>query len=216
MAPQSISAEAVERLAVYRHWLTRVLAGGRTRVYSRDLAGLGQVTAAQARRDLRTIGFPGSPATGYEVAGLLAKINELLSPPAGESIALVGVGQLGRIVLRYLTTRRPAVQFAAAFDIDPEIAGRVLHGVRCHPMADLPRLAAECSIRVGVITVPAIAAQGVALALVDCGVRGLLNFAPVRLQVPPDVFVENVDIATLLAKTAFFARRAAGRPEVDS
>lgn len=216
MAPHPISAEAVERLAVYRHWLTRILSTGRIRVYSRDLAGLGQVTAAQTRRDLRTIGFGGNSASGYEVAGLLAKINELLSPPVDESMALVGAGQLGRIVLRYLTTRRPAPRFAAAFDIDPEISGRVLHGVRCHPMADLPRLAAECAIRVGVITVPANAAQGVATALVECGVRGLLNFAPMRLQVPSNVFVENVDIATLLAKAAFFARRSAGRSEVGS
>ena len=216
MGAVSISAATVERLAVYRRWLALMFDGGRGRVYSRDLALLGQVTAAQARRDMSAVGFGGSSAHGYDVAGLVAKIDDLLNPTANESVALVGVGQLGRIVLGYLTTRRPAVRFAAAFDSDPDIAGRVLHGVRCHAMRELPRLAQECAFSVGVLTVPASAAQDVALALVECGIRGILNFALARLRVPPEVYVENVDIATLLAKTAFFARRSTGAVEADS
>ncbi len=78
--PHTIPAATVERLSVYHRWLTRLQSEGRGRVYSHDLAALGKVTPAQVRRDLGTIGYAGSPVHGYEVAGLLAKIGELLNP----------------------------------------------------------------------------------------------------------------------------------------
>ena len=209
----SVPPATVERLSAYRHRLAHLLAEGQSRVYSHDLAALGQVTPAQVRRDLRTIAYAGSPAHGYDIAGLLDRIGEMLNPPADEGVALVGVGHLGRVVLNYLTARRPAVQLIAAFDNDPAKVGRVLHGVRCYALDELPRVASERAIRLGVLTVPAGVAQDVTRTLTQCGVRGILNFAPLRLRVPPGVYVENVDIATLLAKAAFFARQLAGTME---
>lgn len=216
MNTRTVSPATVWRLTVYRRWVTFLIAKGQTRVFSHDLAAQGQVTAAQARRDLRTIGFRGSCAHGYDVAGLKARIDELLHPSGEESFALIGLGQVGRIVLGYLISRRLPMRFSAAFDIDPEVIGQASHGVRCFSMEELPRLAQECAIRVAVLTVPAHAAQDAASALEACGFRGILNFAPVRLNVSPAVYVENVDIATLLARTAFFARQPCGTVEVAS
>ncbi len=203
----AIPAAAIERLGVYRRWLTDTQEKNRKRVFSHEFAGVVQVTAAQVRRDLRQIGFGGSPAQGYEVSGLLVRINDLLEPLADEGMILVGIGQLGRVLLKYLTTRRPAAQFVGAFDIDPPKTKGVLLGIPCYPMDLLEHTVREHGVRVAVLTVPAGAAQDLATRLVACGVLGILNFAPVRLCAPAGVFVKNVDIATLLETAAFFARR---------
>lgn len=204
-----IPAATVERLSAYRRWLTEVQKQNRPRVFSHEISGVVHVTAAQVRRDLMQIGFGGSPAHGYEVSGLVSRIGRMLDPHTDEGVILVGIGQLGRVLLKYLTTRRPAARFVAAFDIDPSKSSGVLLGIPCHPMNQLERVVRERSVRVAVLTVPAEAAQDLALRLAACEVRGILNFAPVRLRVPDGVFVHNVDIASLLETTAFFARREA-------
>ena len=208
-----IPDRTIERVIAYRRWLCSALEEGKSRIYSHELAALEGVTAAQVRRDLMTIGFAGSPSRGYEVAGLIDKIGRLLDPSPNEGFALVGVGHLGRAILARFREHRPQLAIVAAFDNDPEKVGRVLHGVRCYGVNELPRVASERAIRLGVVTVPAAAAQEVTRALTDCGVRAILNFAPVRLRVPAGVYVENVDIATRLAKAAFFARQLAGAME---
>ena len=195
----------VERLVVYRRHLRLWLEEGRQRVYSRDLAQLEDVTAAQARRDLMTIGYTGTPAKGYDVAGLVAHIDTLLDTKSIGGFALVGAGQLGRAILAYLARQHPEFH-VVAFDVNPDKAGRVTGGCRCYLLDELEQVLRQQPVRVGVITVPADAAQEVANRLIDAGVRGLLNFAPVRLTVPPGVFVEDADIALLLEKVAFFSR----------
>ena len=202
---ESLPNRMVERLVVYRRHLRQWLGEGRMRVYSHDLAKLEDVTPAQVRRDLMTIGYTGSPAKGYEVEGLIEHISTLLDAGSIGGFALVGAGHLGRAILDYLARRHPEYQ-VVAFDVNPEKAGRITHGCRCYLIDELETVLAEHPMRVGVITVPAEAAQDVATRLVAAGVRGLLNFAPVRLQVPDSVVVEDADIALLLEKVAFFAR----------
>ncbi len=200
----------VERLVAYRRHLRQCLGEGRTQIYSHELARLERVTPAQVRRDLMTIGYTGSPATGYGVEGLIEHLAGLLDTRSIGGFALVGAGHLGRAILDYLARQHPEYQ-VAAFDINPEKTGRITHGYRCYMIDELERVLAECPMRVGVIAVPAEAAQDTAIRLIAAGVSGLLNFAPVRLHVPDSVFVEDADIALLLEKVAFFAR--AGRSE---
>jgi redox-sensing transcriptional repressor len=96
----------------------------------------------------------------------------------------------------------------AAFDNDPGKANRVIHGCRCYPIDDLQQVVRERDIRLGVIAVPAPEAQPVANLLCQAGVRGLLNFAPLRLWVPEHVYVENLDVTMSLEKVAYFARQS--------
>ena len=202
---QILSERTVERLVAYqrhlRHWLTQ----GQEQIFSHDLARLEEVTPAQVRRDLMTIGYAGSPAKGYDAEGLVAHISSLLNTQSVGGFALVGVGHLGRAILDYLARQHPEYS-VAAFDVNPEKTGRVTHGCHCYMLDELGRVIAEQPIGVGIITVPADAAQDVATRLVDAGVHGLLNFAPVRLRVPAGIHVEDIDIALRLAKVAFFAR----------
>lgn len=210
-----IPHRVIERLSTYRRHLRTWLAEGRTRVYSHDLAALEDVTAAQVRRDLMTIGYTGSPAHGYDAAGLIAHIDRLLNPRDQRGVVLVGVGHLGRAVLDYFVARHPEHPVVAAFDVNPEKVGRVIQGCHCHALDDLETVVRAHKATVGIITVPADAAQDVTDRLVRAGVTGLLNFAPVRLRLPPDVYVEDVDIALSLEKVSFFAAQRAARREVQ-
>jgi len=201
-----ISARSIGRLSLYRRLLNVFQAEGTRNVYSHQMATLAGCTAAQVRRDLMVLGYSGSPTHGYEVGRLIESLREFLDAPGGQGAALVGVGNLGKAILSYFAGRRPSLQITAAFDNDPYKANRVIHGCRCYAMENLYEVAQSQGIRLAIITVPAQSAQGVADALVKGGVRGILNFAPVRLRVPPHVHVEDIDMTVSLEKVAYFAR----------
>ncbi len=206
-----IPARMVERISAYRRHLRRWLAEGRTRIYSHELGALIGCTPAQVRRDLMTIGYAGSPARGYDVVKLIERIGEMLDPPKRDGIVLVGVGSLGRAILNYFRGTHPELLLVAAFDIAPEKIGQSCHGCPCYAASEMETVLRGRPVPVGIIAVPADGAQEVADRLVRAGVRGLLNFTPVRLRVPPEVFVEDVDIATSLEKVAFYACQRAIR-----
>ncbi len=203
---RAVSEKTIGRLSLYRRLLNVLRDEGTTSVYSHELAALAGVTAAQVRRDLMGVAASGSPSRGYDVLGLIEGLRVFLDAEGGQPVALVGVGNLGRAILAYFSGRRPNLTITAAFDSDPTKTGRVIHGCRCHPVGDLARVLRDEGIRVGILTVPAEAAQGVADALVRAGARGILNFAPVRLRVPPGVHVEDLDVTMVLEKVAYFAR----------
>ena len=208
--PEFVLAEKqVARLSLYRRQLQEMRTGAPATIYSHDLAMLCGTTAAQVRRDLMTIGFVGSPARGYDVQQLVDAIGRRLDAPGGQRAALVGVGQLGRALIEYFTTRRTNIHIVAAFDIDPEKVRRVIHGCRVWPLDELDRVVREQAISVGVITVPAAAAQAVATSMARAGIRGFLNFAPTPLRMPERTFVEEMDITTSMEKVAYFARALA-------
>ena len=207
-----ISERVVARLSQYRRLLNVLAAEGATHVVSRELARLAGRTAAQVRRDLMALGYAGSSARGYEVAGLLASIRAFLDQPGGQGVALVGVGNLGKALLTHFTGRRPNLVIAAAFDSDPSKANRTINQCRVWSMDRLKDVLKAKAIRVAIIAVPPEAAQPVADALADAGVRGILNFAPVRLRAPRGVYVEDLDMTVSLEKVAYFARRGTDAP----
>lgn len=203
------SIRTIGRLSLYRRTLQRVLAEGRSSLFSHQLAAASGVTAAQVRRDLMAIGYQGSPSRGYDVAALIDSIAEFLDAPEGQGVALIGVGNLGRAMIGYLAKVRRTLHVRAAFDQDPEKVGRVFHGCRCHAMDELPAVAHELRLTVGILTVPATSAQDAADCLIAAGFRGVLNFAPVMLRVPDNVYVEDLDLTMSLEKVAYFGRRYA-------
>jgi redox-sensing transcriptional repressor len=199
-----VPVNTIGRLSLYRRLLQEHLSTGARQIYSHQLARLAVSTPAQVRRDLMTIGFSGSPRKGYAVEELIDTIQSVLARSVETTVALVGVGNLGRAILAYYANRQP-VRFAAAFDRAPEKAGRILHGCRCYPVEQMNEVVSREHIHVGVIAVPAPEAQAVADRLVLAGVTGLLNFAPVRLHVPAGMYVENVDLMMALDKVAYYA-----------
>ncbi|MBN2526653.1 MAG: redox-sensing transcriptional repressor Rex [Deltaproteobacteria bacterium] len=204
-----ISKRIIERLSEYRTTLEEIDIHGNRNIYSHDLAKLCGVTAAQVRRDLMNIGFSGSSARGYDVPELLQNVTNFLGFGEERRMVLVGIGHLGRALLDFFVDRNPKLVLCAAFDVNEMRVNRVIHGVRCYPVSVMGEVVAEMQAQMGIITVPESAAQDVASTLVESGVTGLLNFAPVQLRVPSHVFVENLNISTVLEKVAYFAGQSA-------
>ena len=200
----------VERLCAYRRELILRVSQGKGCIYSHELALAVHTTAAQVRRDVMNLGYSGSPARGYDADGLRRRIAEVLECPMGQRAALVGVGRLGRALLAHFGAHRmggppTSVQIAVAFDVDSERVNTVQHGVRCHPIDDMEQVLEAWPMPVGVLAVPKAVAQETALRLVRCGVRAIVNFAPVVLDLPTGIYVDQVDLAVSLEKAAYFA-----------
>jgi redox-sensing transcriptional repressor len=200
----------IERLSRYRRVLEVARQNGAAQIFSHQLAKLAGATAAQVRRDLMVISSAGSPRHGYDIAALSEALTAyLLGGQEGRHAVLVGLGRLGRAMLSYFVSRRPGLSIVAAFDTDPAKVGCIVQGCRSYPLEELAQRIAELGTPVAIIAVPAEAAQSVADLLVSAGVTGIANFAPVSLDVPPHVFVENVDLTMSLEKVAFFAHHPA-------
>ena len=186
------------------------LRDGAKQLFSHQLAKLAGATAAQVRRDLMVVNLVGSPRHGYDIAALAGAIAAYLhGGQEGRRAVLVGLGRLGRAMLSYFVSHRPGLSIVAAFDTDPAKVGHIVEGCRSYPLDELTARVTELGVPVAIVAVPADAAQGVADVLVRAGVTGIANFAPVSLDVPPTVFVENIDLTVSLEKVAYFAHHPA-------
>ena len=204
MKKNPIPARTIERMVLYKRILGDLQGKGVSMLFSHQLADLAHNTSTQVRRDLMEIGYSGSPRKGYNVAELISAISQILDGSRERIIALVGVGNLGRAILSYFTYNHPGLTIAAAFDTDERRINRVVSGCRCYHFDRFEELVREKQINMGIITVPAMAAQSVADRMTAAGIRGILNFAPVPLAVPEGVFVDRIDIASALEKLANF------------
>ena len=202
-----VSPRTVGRLSVYRRLLVRLLSEGTRDVYSHELASIAGCSPAQLRRDIMAVGYSGSPIHGYDVAQLTESIGRFLDASTTMGAAIVGVGNLGRAITDYFAGRRPKLAIVAAFDTDPKKIGQVIHGCHCYDVAQIQQVISEQGICLGIVTVPEDQAQNVADLLIMSGVKGMLNFAPVRLRVPNHVYVEDVDMTTSLERVAYFVRK---------
>jgi len=203
-----VAEKTIGRLSLYRRFLHTLITEGKIHVFSHQLAKTAGVTAAQVRRDFMAIGYMGSPVRGYEIEALIASIAEFLDVPEGQNVALVGVGNLGRAILTYFRGRRPKLQISVAFDNDPQKTNRVIHNCKCYPVEMMDQYIKEQNIITAILTVPAEKAQEVADHLVESGIRGILNFAPVRLHKPSAVHIEYIDMTMELEKVAYFAAKS--------
>ena len=203
-----VSPRTIGRLSLYRRLVTLLQAQGMKNVYSHQLASMAGSTAAQVRRDLMSVGYSGNPAKGYDIAELIGAIGRILDAPDGQKVALVGVGHLGRALLNYFSARRPKATIEAAFDKDPHKVNRMILGYRALPATQMQEVVRQEGISVAILCVPADEAQRVADDLVDAGIRSIVNFAPVPLKVPSNIYVESMDITMSLEKAAYFARQS--------
>ncbi|MFH1530864.1 MAG: redox-sensing transcriptional repressor Rex [Pseudomonadota bacterium] len=202
-----INVKTVQRFSLYRRLLLDFQAEeARERIYSYELAALAGNTAAQVRRDFMALGSSGCTAKGYEIGRLVESIATVLDSEAGQKVAIVGTGHLGKAVIDFFRERRPKLTIVAAFDVKSDRVDRSIHGCPVHHVDRLEEVVRREGVTLGILTVPAGVAQETAEALVRGGVRGIANFAPTRLRLPPDVHVEDLDMTTSLETVAYFAR----------
>lgn len=202
-----IPQRTVERFFRYCQFLHTRLESGSEYVFSHELAAAVGVSPEQVRRDLMNFELKGTPQRGYPIKEFMAELYSHLESSSLTKMVLVGVGNLGKAILSYFLKRRPNLSIVAAFDQDPEKVNRVYSGCQVHHIGQLEKTVARERAAVGIVTVPASTAQEAADALVRAGVRGIVNFAPVQLKVPPGIFLEQLDITLSIEKVAYFARK---------
>ena len=200
------------RLPLYVRALTQLLAAGSELVSSQQLGGLLQMTPAQIRKDLSYFGRFGKQGRGYNVRFLRVELRRILGLDRKWPACLVGVGRLGQAIINYSGFAPEGFIIVAAFDRDPDQAGRSIGGVEVRPMSELRATIADGEISVGIVSVPAGQAQSVIDLLVAAGVRGILNYAPIAPQVPLNVVLRNIDPVLSLQSMTFYLLPRANAP----
>jgi redox-sensing transcriptional repressor len=193
----------VNRLSLYLRELQHLVRDGHETTSSTQLGGLLGFTDAQVRKDLAYFGQFGYPGIGYRCSELIDAIKRILGTNQSWPLAIIGLGNLGRALLGYRAFRHGGFQVVAAFDVDPAKIGKTVEEVPVFDQRDMQRLVRERGIRLAIITVPAPEAQKVADALVSAGIEGILNFAPVTLNLPKHIQTVGVDLAIELEQLAF-------------
>lgn len=198
-----IPRPTVKRLSLYLRELETHLSEGESTVSSRRLGNALGITDAQVRRDLGHFGQFGQPGIGYSVGTLIPKLKAILKIDRGWNAAVVGVGNIGRALLNYPRFESKGFRIVAAFDCDQSIVGGSIGGCTVHSIEEMQEQVREQDIRIGILAVPEPAAQAVADALVEAGIRGILNFTPIRLDVGDAADVVSVDVSRALEQLAY-------------
>lgn len=204
MTSQNIPKATAKRLPIYYRYLNMLSDAGKKRVSSNELAEAVKVDSATIRRDFSYFGALGKRGYGYDVENLLEFFKKTLNQDKLTNVALIGVGNLGHALLNFNFHKSNNVRINAAFDINEEITGTIQSGVPIYPMADMKEQLKIQQIEIVILTVPANVAQGVTNDLIEVGVKGILNFTPLRISVPESVLVQNVDLTNELQTLIYF------------
>ena len=199
-----IPRKTIYRLSVYLRCLARLKDNNIQTVSSEALAKVAGVKPTQLRKDLAYFGQFGTRGLGYDVTELSTMISDELGTTSLQPVILVGVGNLGLALLSYRGFEKEGFEIVAAFDIDPR---RKRDKQITQPILGMDRLAETIrtrNVKMAILTVAAASAQEVANTLIECGITGILNFAPIVLHVPEEVMVNNVNLAIELENLSYF------------
>jgi redox-sensing transcriptional repressor len=205
---KEIPHKTIERLSKYRRALLLCVRNGKTHIYSHELASILHLTPVQVRRDLMLIGFAGSLKQGYTVLQLIEVISNILDNPQGINVCVVGLGNLGRSLIKYFQGKRTRLEIVAAFDNSINKIGLTYKGVYCFSNYNMEKIIKEKGIKIAIVTVPPEKAKEVVDKLVRYGIKGILNYTSTPVQVPNDVFLDEYDMITTLEKAAFFVKNS--------
>ena len=198
-----LSRASVHRFSLYLRHLQRFVREGVQTVSSSQLGEALGITDAQVRKDLAYLGNLGQPGIGYPAQELIAALRQRLGIDRPWATVIVGIGNLARALLRHRGFEQQGFRFVALFDADAKKVGQAVDGLEIYGMAQMAEVVSRLGAELGVVAVPAEAAQGVANALVAAGIRGILNFAPTVLRLPPEVSLVAVDLAVQMEQLAF-------------
>lgn len=201
--PASIPNPAVRRLSLYLRQLEGFKRKDRRTISSRQLGESLNLTDAQVRKDLAYFGQFGHPGIGYRVDDLIQQVRRILGTDKVWNVLLVGAGNLGRALSAYRGFQAKGFKLVSIFDADAGKVGRKLGPFVIQPMSELAKTVEKRQVRLAITAVPADFAQGVVDQLVAAGVRGILNFAPTSVHVPPHVALNAVDLSVQLEQLSF-------------
>lgn len=193
----------IDRLPLYARCLALLESRGQEVVSSTGLARISRVTPAQIRKDLSYFGRFGKQGRGYNVGQLFEELWRILGLNRQWRIALVGVGKVGRAILEYGGFASQGFHVVEAFDVDHQIVGQKLASVTIRHVSELEQRLRDDPVDIGIVAVPAVEAQAVVDALVRCGVKAILNYAPLCPRRPPNVELRQIDPVLALQSMTF-------------
>ncbi len=197
----------IQRLPLYVRLLTRLQENKTEVISSQELADQLQMTPAQIRKDLSYFGRFGKQGRGYNVGYLLSELRQILGLDREWNTAVIGVGRLGRAILGYPGFAPEGFKMIAAFDSDPRQAGMKVGDLIVRDIAELEAACATEGIDIAIVSVPAEHSQEVVERIVACGIKAILNYAPLSLQAPRDVWIRNIDPVLALQSMTFHLKR---------
>ncbi len=199
----SVPKAVVSRLSLYLRELQHIERSGRKTISSTALGRRLGCTAAQVRKDFTYFGQFGYPGIGYRCEELIGEIRRILGTDRQWSVALIGCGNLGQALLGYRGFEKQGFRVVAAFDVNDQIVGRQIEGLKINHLDQLEEVSRNLEVRMAILAVPSSAAVGVINRLQAAGITGILNFAPVTLNLPKSISVVGVDLAMELEQLAF-------------
>ena len=211
--PGEVPEVVISRLPQYVRILSQLLESGASVTNSQQLGEQLQVTPAQIRKDLSYFGRFGKQGRGYVVRDLLRELKQILGLNSEWNVAVVGVGRLGNAILNYPGFNPDGFHLVAAFDNNLTNVGRRVGGVSVQPMGEMAQTVAERDISIAIVAVPSAHTQTVIDQLVECGVRAILNYAPVNAQVPDGIRVRSIDPVLALQSMTYYLTE--GGPSIN-
>jgi redox-sensing transcriptional repressor len=203
---EGISDVTTQRLSLYLRCLVQLENDQRKTVSSQEMAEIVHLNSAQIRKDLAVFGELGIRGVGYNVSALKRHLIQVLGLDRLKNIGIAGAGNLGHALLNYPGFHESSFRIVSMFDVDPEKIGTLSPGsdVPVHSIEELPEIVRTLEISIGVIAVPAEAAQSVYDQMVEAGVGAVLNFAPARIREQPGVKLKTVDLRVALEFLSFY------------
>ena len=201
-----LPGKTVERLSEYRRTLLGCLNEKRNYIFSHDLAARLHITAVQVRRDLMLIGYSSVQRKGYDVKELIDTIGSIIDSNESINVAVIGIGNLGRAVAGYFKGKRSKLNLVASFDNDPSKVNKVISGVKCYSVSEMEKVIKELNISIAIVAVPPDFAKEIVEEAVRYGIKGILNFTTIPLNVPDWVYLEEYDMITSIEKVAYFVK----------
>lgn len=204
MTQKPIPDIVIGRLPIYLRALTRMLQSGRQVTSSQELGEKLDMSAAQIRKDLSQFGEFGKQGTGYNIEFLAAKLQEILQVDRVWSVAVIGAGDVGHALANYKGFQYRGFKIAHIFDNNPEIVGKKINNFTVQSMDKMQASIKKAGIKIAMLAVPAEVAQEVVDLLVESGIQAILNYAPVNLTVPQNVYVQYIDPAVHLQNMTYY------------
>jgi len=204
MASTEIPDIVIGRLPVYLRALSVMATTGQEITSSHELGEKLGISSAQIRKDFSHFGEFGKQGTGYRISYLQDQLRRILKIDREWPVALIGIGDVGQALVRYNGFRDRGFRIALVFDTDPEKIGQPIGDLAIQDVATLPDVVREQNVQIAMIAAPAKAAQDVADLCVKGGVRAILNYAPINLAVPENVYVQYIDPVTHLQRMTYY------------
>ncbi len=199
--------QIITRLSGYRSALSRLKSLGFVKAFSENLADAAGVSASQVRKDFSIFGITGNKKGGYIIDELMEDLNAILGKNEVKKVVVAGAGNIGAALIKYRGFEKEGLKIAAAFDKDAARTDRKSM-VPVLPIEEMTDFIKKEKIKIGIIAVPESAAQEVFDTMVSSGVRGVLNFSPIRLRGSEDIVINNVNLVLELENVIYFVNAA--------